>query len=77
MGCSRSKGANTDRDAAPPIMDTSCTLNAKANHTATVIFLHGLGELGSLRLMEICLDYFDHVIEYILGNTQRPHPSFA
>jgi len=47
MGCSRSKGANVDRDAAPPIMDTSCTLNAKTNHTATVIFLHGLGDTGN------------------------------
>jgi len=27
-------------------MDLSCTIKAKANHSATVIFLHGLGDTG-------------------------------
>jgi len=46
MGCSRSKGANTDSNNHPA-MDTKCTLSAKANHSATVIFLHGLGDTGN------------------------------
>jgi len=46
MGCSRSKGANSDCESSPSRMDLSCTINAKANHSATVIFLHGLGDTG-------------------------------
>jgi len=46
MGCSRSKGANTDSDSNASRMDLSCTINPKANHSATVIFLHGLGDTG-------------------------------
>lgn len=47
MGCSRSKGASADSDTGPSMMDTSCTVNAKSHHSATVIFLHGLGDTGN------------------------------
>jgi predicted esterase len=48
MGCSRSKsGTNTESNIDPSVMDVSCTLNAKGAHSASVIFLHGLGDTGN------------------------------